>query len=198
MSIANLISQSLPFSSSSKRNANIHSPPRSISFRPIVRISNTIRAITRGGGQTKDNNNIDHFHKSNKSKQPKQFELPGLTKTDVKAWAEEKGIEASGGEVVKVKMNKGKCIHQGLITESLPNGMFRVRIENIESLILGYISAKIRDNKIMILVGDKVEIEVDHRYDSSKGRIIYRVDNRSHKAGKKAKKDQKQNNRRRS
>ncbi|XP_026388341.1 uncharacterized protein LOC113283333 isoform X2 [Papaver somniferum] len=118
MSIANLISQSLPFPSSS--NASFHSPPRSVSFRPTGRISNTIRAITIGGGQTKDNN--DYFHKSNKPKHPKQFELP---KTDVKAWAEEKVIEAGGGQVVKVKMNKGKCIHQGLITESLPNGRTR-------------------------------------------------------------------------
>ncbi|XP_044477256.1 translation initiation factor IF-1, chloroplastic-like [Mangifera indica] len=70
-----------------------------------------------------------------------------------------------------------KWVHEGFITESLPNGMFRVRLDN-EDLILGYISGKIRQNFIRVLPGDKVKVEVS-RYDSSKGRIIYRLRNRS-------------------
>nr|YP_009378878.1 translation initiation factor 1 [Actinidia kolomikta]YP_009680047.1 translation initiation factor 1 [Saurauia tristyla]YP_010581188.1 initiation factor 1 [Saurauia napaulensis]AUB30101.1 translation initiation factor 1 [Actinidia arguta]ARI43731.1 translation initiation factor 1 [Actinidia kolomikta]ASD34370.1 translation initiation factor 1 [Actinidia kolomikta]AWQ64216.1 translation initiation factor 1 [Actinidia arguta]QDP13791.1 translation initiation factor 1 [Saurauia tristyla] len=66
-----------------------------------------------------------------------------------------------------------KWIHEGLITESLPNGMFRVRLDN-ENLILGYISGKIRRGSIRILPGDRVKIEVS-RYDSTRGRIIYRL-----------------------
>nr|AWI71910.1 translation initiation factor 1 [Beaumontia murtonii] len=66
-----------------------------------------------------------------------------------------------------------KIIYEGLITESLPNGMFRVRLDN-EELILGYISGKIRCKFIRILPGDRVKVEVS-RYDSTKGRIIYRL-----------------------
>nr|AEX37340.1 translation initiation factor 1 [Arbutus unedo] len=66
-----------------------------------------------------------------------------------------------------------KRIYEGLITESLPNGMFRVRLDN-EDLILGYISGKIRRGFIRILPGDRVQIEVSG-YDRSRGRIIYRL-----------------------
>nr|YP_010376701.1 Translation initiation factor IF-1 [Lysimachia candida]UFH78242.1 Translation initiation factor IF-1 [Lysimachia candida]BDY08136.1 translational initiation factor 1 [Lysimachia parvifolia]BDY09341.1 translational initiation factor 1 [Lysimachia candida] len=49
---------------------------------------------------------------------------------------------------------KKKWIHEGLITESLPNGMFRVN----EGLILGYISGKIGRSFIRILPGNRVKI----------------------------------------
>uniref|UniRef100_A0ACD5W5X9 Uncharacterized protein n=1 Tax=Avena sativa TaxID=4498 RepID=A0ACD5W5X9_AVESA len=51
--------------------------------------------------------------------------------------------------------------------------MFRVQLEN-DTIILGYISGKIRSSSIRILMGDRVKIEVS-RYDSSKGHIIYRL-----------------------
>nr|YP_010488435.1 translational initiation factor 1 [Anaxagorea javanica]QNS22703.1 translational initiation factor 1 [Anaxagorea javanica] len=73
-------------------------------------------------------------------------------------------------------MKEQKYIHEGLITESLSNGMFRVRLDN-ENLILGYISGKIRRSFIRILPGDRVKIEVS-RYDSTRGRIIYRLSNK--------------------
>nr|YP_010314364.1 translation initiation factor 1 [Cyphostemma humile]UNA63929.1 translation initiation factor 1 [Cyphostemma humile] len=73
-------------------------------------------------------------------------------------------------------MTEQKWIHEGLITESLPNGMFRVRLDN-ENMILGYVSGKIRRSSIRILPGDRVKIEVS-RYDSTKGRIIYRIRNK--------------------
>ncbi|XP_059286161.1 translation initiation factor IF-1, chloroplastic [Lycium ferocissimum] len=66
-----------------------------------------------------------------------------------------------------------KWTHEGSITESLPNGMFRVKLDNAD-VVLGYISGKIRKNFIRLLPGDRVKIEVS-RYDSSKGRIIYRL-----------------------
>ncbi|MED6133892.1 hypothetical protein PIB30_032464 [Stylosanthes scabra] len=71
------------------------------------------------------------------------------------------------------KSGEQKWVHEGLITESLPNGMFRVRLDN-EDLILGYVSGKIRKNFVRILPGDRVKVEVS-RYDSSKGRIVYRL-----------------------
>nr|YP_010168352.1 translation initiation factor IF-1 [Gilliesia graminea]QRZ01629.1 translation initiation factor IF-1 [Gilliesia graminea] len=67
-------------------------------------------------------------------------------------------------------------IHEGLITESLPNGMFRARLDN-EDLILGYISGRIRRSLIRISPGDRVKIEIN-RYDSTRGRIIYRLRNK--------------------
>ncbi|KAA0064332.1 translation initiation factor IF-1 [Cucumis melo var. makuwa] len=66
-----------------------------------------------------------------------------------------------------------KLSHEGSVVESLPNGMFRVRLDN-EDLILGYISGKIRKNFVRILPGDRVRVEVS-RYDSTKGRIVYRL-----------------------
>lgn len=73
-------------------------------------------------------------------------------------------------------MKEQKWIHEGFITESLPNGMFRVRLDN-EDLILGYVSGRIRRSFIRILPGDRVKIEVS-RYDSTRGRIIYRLRNK--------------------
>ena len=60
----------------------------------------------------------------------------------------------------------------GVITETLPNAMFRVKLDNSHD-ILAVISGKMRMNYIKILVGDKVTIELSP-YDLSKGRIIYR------------------------
>ncbi|KAI5648751.1 hypothetical protein M9H77_34756 [Catharanthus roseus] len=51
-------------------------------------------------------------------------------------------------------MEEQKWIHEGLITESLPNGMFRVCSDN-EDLILGYVSGKIRRSFIRIIPGDR-------------------------------------------
>nr|YP_008592674.1 translational initiation factor 1 [Berberis bealei]YP_008592714.1 translational initiation factor 1 [Berberis bealei]YP_009251487.1 InfA [Berberis amurensis]YP_009251521.1 InfA [Berberis amurensis]YP_009251581.1 InfA [Berberis koreana]YP_009251615.1 InfA [Berberis koreana]YP_009628468.1 translation initiation factor 1 [Berberis fortunei]YP_009628504.1 translation initiation factor 1 [Berberis fortunei]YP_009671822.1 translational initiation factor 1 [Berberis aristata]YP_009671858.1 tra len=71
-------------------------------------------------------------------------------------------------------MKDEKWILEGLVVESLRNGMFRVRLDN-DDLILGYISGKIRRSYIRILPGDRVKIEVS-RYDSTRGRIIFRID----------------------
>nr|UHA56480.1 translation initiation factor 1 [Argophyllum lejourdanii] len=77
-------------------------------------------------------------------------------------------------------MKEQKWIHEGLInSESLPNGMFRVCLDN-EDMILGYVSGKIRRSFIRILPGDRVKIEVS-RYDSTRGRIIYRLRNKDSK-----------------
>ncbi len=60
----------------------------------------------------------------------------------------------------------------GTIQEVLPNAMFRVKLEN-EQIILGHISGKMRQNRIQILAGDNVRIEMSP-YDLTKGRIVYR------------------------
>jgi translation initiation factor IF-1 len=60
----------------------------------------------------------------------------------------------------------------GEVEEVLPNQMFRIKLENGHT-VLGYASGKMKQNKIKILTGDKVEVEVSP-YDLSKGRVTYR------------------------
>lgn len=60
----------------------------------------------------------------------------------------------------------------GVITETLPNAMFRVKLDNGHE-ILSVISGKMRMHYIKILVGDKVTVEMSP-YDLTKGRITYR------------------------
>jgi translation initiation factor IF-1 len=66
---------------------------------------------------------------------------------------------------------------EGVITESLPNAMFRVDLENGFN-VLAHISGKIRKNYIKILLGDRVLVQLTP-YDLTKGRIIYRQKNTS-------------------
>ncbi len=61
---------------------------------------------------------------------------------------------------------------EGIVTESLPNAMFRVELSNGFE-ILAYICGRIRRHYIKILPGDWVKVELSP-YDLSKGRIVYR------------------------
>ena len=61
---------------------------------------------------------------------------------------------------------------KGKITELLPNTMFRVKLEN-DREILAHTAGKLKKNRIRILRGDNVLVEVTP-YDLTKGRIIYR------------------------
>jgi len=61
---------------------------------------------------------------------------------------------------------------QGVVTELLPNAMFRVKLEN-DHEILAHTSGKMRKNRIRVLAGDKVTVEMTP-YDLSKGRITFR------------------------
>lgn len=60
----------------------------------------------------------------------------------------------------------------GIVTETLPNTMFRVELEN-GHVVTAHISGKMRKHYIKILTGDKVTVEMTP-YDLSKGRITYR------------------------
>ena len=62
---------------------------------------------------------------------------------------------------------------EGTILESMPNAMFRVKLEN-DHEILAHISGKIRKNFIRILPGDKAKVEMTP-YDLSRGRITFRL-----------------------
>lgn len=69
-----------------------------------------------------------------------------------------------------------KYIFDGIVTEVLPEGKFRVKIkvEDSEQLMLCYQSGKMRLHYIRLIVGDSVKVEVS-KYDFSKGRITTRL-----------------------
>jgi|TARA_B100001146_G_C15966546_1_gene342196 translation initiation factor IF-1 len=60
----------------------------------------------------------------------------------------------------------------GVVLELLPNAMFKVKLEN-DHEVLAHTSGKLRKNRIRVLVGDKVDVEMT-QYDLTKGRIVYR------------------------
>ncbi len=62
---------------------------------------------------------------------------------------------------------------EGSISEVLPSNMFRVTLENGHVLTC-YTNGRLRQNKIKIIMGDKVRVEMSP-YDLSKGRITYRL-----------------------
>lgn len=70
-------------------------------------------------------------------------------------------------------MSKDVIEIEGTILESMPNAMFRVKLEN-DHEILAHISGKIRKNFIRILPGDKVRVEMTP-YDLTRGRITFRL-----------------------
>jgi translation initiation factor IF-1 len=61
---------------------------------------------------------------------------------------------------------------EGIVTEALPNAMFRVELDNGHR-VLAHISGKMRKNFIRILQGDRVSVELSP-YDLTRGRIVYR------------------------
>lgn len=67
---------------------------------------------------------------------------------------------------------KGFIEFEGEIVEALPNAMFRVKLGN-GHVVLGILSGKMKMNRIMLLPGDSVKIEMS-TYDLGKGRIVYR------------------------
>jgi len=60
----------------------------------------------------------------------------------------------------------------GTVMELLPNAMFRVKLDN-EHSILAHTSGKMRKNRIRVLAGDRVNVEMTP-YDLTKGRITFR------------------------
>ncbi len=64
-----------------------------------------------------------------------------------------------------------KNIASGVVTESLPNALFRVDIGD-GKIILSYLSGKMRIHRIKVLVGDSVDVLLDPY--GGKGRIIKR------------------------
>ena len=61
----------------------------------------------------------------------------------------------------------------GVVMEVLSNAMFRVKLDN-DHIILAHTSGRMRKNRIRILAGDHVTVEMTP-YDLTKGRITYRA-----------------------
>jgi translation initiation factor IF-1 len=77
--------------------------------------------------------------------------------------------EPANSEQNPKKINKV----EGRVIEALPNAFFKVVLDDGKE-ITGFLSGKMRLNRIKILPGDKVTLEVSE-YDEQKGRIVYRL-----------------------
>ena len=62
---------------------------------------------------------------------------------------------------------------EGYVDEVLPATMFRVKIDNVDTVVLAHLSGRMRKNNIKVLLGDRVEIEFTP-YDLTRGRITRR------------------------
>lgn len=71
------------------------------------------------------------------------------------------------------KMKEDLIEVAGLIIDKQPNAFFKVQVNNSEHIVLATISGRMRRNRIRILIGDRVDLEMSP-YDLTKGRITYR------------------------
>lgn len=62
----------------------------------------------------------------------------------------------------------------GVIIDALPGGMFKVKLEGNESVVLAHLSGKMRINSIKVVLGDQVQLGISP-YDLSRGRILRRM-----------------------
>ena len=61
----------------------------------------------------------------------------------------------------------------GEVVDVLPQTKFRVKLDDVDNIIIAYLAGKMRQFKIKVLLGDRVEVEMSP-YDLTKGRIIHR------------------------
>jgi len=71
-------------------------------------------------------------------------------------------------------MAKNVIVKEGVVSEALPNTMFRVKLNDEDREILCTLSGKMRMYRIRVMPGDKVKIEMTP-YDEKRGRIVYRT-----------------------
>jgi len=72
-----------------------------------------------------------------------------------------------------VPQSNETIVKKGTVVECLPGTTFRVKLDGDEREILAHLSGRMRLNRIRVLIGDKVKVEMTP-YDESKGRIVYR------------------------
>jgi translation initiation factor IF-1 len=96
--------------------------------------------------------------------------------TDVSSDVAERGPNATNAEsqFQRRKPPKSDVVEcKGKIVESLPNCMFRVQLEPSKRIILAALSGNIRKNKLRVVLGDTVLVDVSV-YDVNRGRIVVR------------------------
>ena len=62
---------------------------------------------------------------------------------------------------------------EGRVEEVLPATMFRVKLDNLDNIVIAHLSGRMRKNNIKVLLGDRVEMEFSP-YDLTKARITRR------------------------
>lgn len=62
---------------------------------------------------------------------------------------------------------------EGIIEEIMPAAMFRVKLDEMDTTVIGYLAGRMRTNNIKVLLGDRVELEFSP-YDLTRGRITRR------------------------
>ena len=72
-------------------------------------------------------------------------------------------------DLIKEKMSSAV----GVVTEALPNTLFKVKFEGKDEELLAYLAGKMRMHRIRVLIGDKVEVELDPY--GGRGRITRRL-----------------------
>jgi translation initiation factor IF-1 len=67
-----------------------------------------------------------------------------------------------------------KVALEGEVVEALPNLLFRIQLDMDDHEVLAHLAGKMRRNRIRVLPGDRVRVEVSP-YDLTRGRIVYRM-----------------------
>jgi translation initiation factor IF-1 len=62
---------------------------------------------------------------------------------------------------------------EGVVIDKQPNAFFKIRVKDSDHIVLATISGRMRRNRIRILIGDRVDMELSP-YDLTKGRVTYR------------------------
>jgi translation initiation factor IF-1 len=62
---------------------------------------------------------------------------------------------------------------EGVVNEIMPSAMFRIKLDEIDTTVIGYLAGRMRTNNIKVLLGDRVELEFSP-YDLGRGRIVRR------------------------
>lgn len=76
-------------------------------------------------------------------------------------------------EYVPPPSKDGSIDLDGTVVENLPNALFRIKLDETDSVILAHVSGKMRKNWIKILTGDRVRVQFSP-YDLERARIVFR------------------------
>lgn len=102
----------------------------------------------------------------------KSLDFPSV-RQHVRALKTDYALDGLNGADTEERMAKEELLEfEGTVEELLPNATFRVKLEN-DHEIIAHTAGKMRKNRIRVLAGDKVLVEMTP-YDLTKGRITYR------------------------